>query len=687
VLRSRSAVVLSPVDPETLAGTVDDRQRAYLARNPVSALLIVPMRSRGRVVGTLWLTRAAGAPPLHRDDQIVLQEVGDRAAMHLDKARAFEAERKARRAAEAAADRTARLQMVTAELASANSSHDVSTVLMKHGRAAVGAVAAMLYQVDRERNAAVLARADGYDADKTALFAHVPLDADLPLCEAFRTGRALFFGSFDEMCERYPSLRGQQPRITRAAALVPLSIEGRVFGGVVFSFGEDRAIPRAEQFFLEGLVHQCALAFERARLAEAEHRARENAAFLAEASRLLTSTLDSETILHRLAELSVPRLGDWCAIEMQEGETTRQIAVFHRDPDKLGRAHELRRRLPPDPTGPRGVLQVMRSGVPELYRDFNEEMVQRSSTDEEVRALLRSFGLRSAMLVPLVIKGQVVGALTYAWAETDRRYGQGDLELAREVADRAALAVENARLYQEIKTAVQVRDDFLAVAGHELRTPLSALLMQVQSVERLVRKNPGTARLADRLHRAAESGLKLDRLVGQLLDVSRITGGRLRLEPEAVELGELVAEIVARFAEASSLAGCEVRFEWAANVRGQWDRMRVDQVVSNLLSNAFKYGRGKPVEVEVRCDDGMASVRVTDHGIGIDEKQQARIFDRFERAVASRDFGGLGLGLWIARQIVEASGGSIAVDSRPNEGATFLVRLPAGRAGEGGKAA
>jgi len=243
-------------------------------------------------------------------------------------------------------------------------------------------------------------------------------------------------------------------------------------------------------------------------------------------------------------------------------------------------------------------------------------------------------------------------------------------------------AEENARrLDQEqaaraaAEEAVAIRDDFVAMAGHELRTPLATLLMQLQSVQRLVRKDP-TANISERLAKAERSGLRLEKLISQLLDMSRIAAGRLSLEPEPFNLADLLKEVVTRFAEASVAANSPIAVYAEAAVNGVWDRERIDQIITNLVSNAVKYGRGKPIEVGLSVESGRAVLTVTDHGIGIDTTHQEKIFQRFERAVAAREFGGIGLGLWITRQIIEATGGTIEVNSAPACGATFHVRLP-----------
>ncbi len=230
-----------------------------------------------------------------------------------------------------------------------------------------------------------------------------------------------------------------------------------------------------------------------------------------------------------------------------------------------------------------------------------------------------------------------------------------------------------ARRLREAQLAIQLRDEFLAIAGHELRTPLSALLLQVQGLARSTRVED--VKVKERLEKAAASGMRLERLIGQMLDVSRMTAGRLRLDPEPTRLDALIREVVDRFAELAADSNSPVTLRLDP-VSGVWDRSRMEQVIINLLSNALKYGRGKPIEIEARSDGSDAMVRVTDHGIGIAAEDQKKIFERFERARDTREYGGFGLGLWIARSIVESSGGRIAVESEPGKGATFTVHLP-----------
>jgi PAS domain S-box-containing protein len=400
---------------------------------------------------------------------------------------------------------------------------------------------------------------------------------------------------------------------------------------------------------------------------------------LADAANLLASSLDYGATVSKVAALLVPRLADWCGVDILEDDRLRSVAVAHVDPAKVALARELQQRFPPDPNLPRGVYEVIRTGRSELYPEITDELLDAGTPDPEQRKILRELGLKSALCVPLASFGKPFGALTLIAAESGRRYDEADLAGAEELARRVALAIENARLFREVQQAVRVRDDFLSIAGHELKTPLTALMLQLQGLQRLARRGGAALddkRLIDRLGKSAQFADRLEELVRELLDVSRITAGRLQLERREQDLAAIVRSVAERSGDALSEAKCSLTVDAPKPVTGLWDRLRLDQVVTNLLSNAIKYGRGQPILIRVEARRGTALLIVQDRGIGIEPDQQARIFDRFERAVSEHHYGGFGLGLWIVRQIVEGHGGTVQLDSKPGEGATFTVELP-----------
>jgi PAS domain S-box-containing protein len=249
----------------------------------------------------------------------------------------------------------------------------------------------------------------------------------------------------------------------------------------------------------------------------------------------------------------------------------------------------------------------------------------------------------------------------------------------RDVTERLQIERERGRLVRELEEAISARDDFLSIASHELRTPLTPIRLSVQSLKR---KGQSLAAvipkgLATQLETMDRQVGRLDTLINELLDVSRITVGRLDLEISEFDVTALVREVVGRFQQELDWGHHTVTLDLGGPAIGRWDRLRLDQVVSNLLSNAMKYG-GERKLIEIAISTGPAGVEVSvrDHGVGISPEDQDRIFERFERLISVRHFGGFGLGLWIVRQIVEAHGGRVRVQSAPGEGSTFTVEVP-----------
>lgn len=235
------------------------------------------------------------------------------------------------------------------------------------------------------------------------------------------------------------------------------------------------------------------------------------------------------------------------------------------------------------------------------------------------------------------------------------------------------------RAHESAKEAIRLRDEFLSIASHELRTPLATLSLQLDGLLRLLGQENGNGAPSRELAKARgarKQATRLEKLIGDLLDVSRITGGRLALEPEEVDLDALVRDVVDRLGDDLERAGSRIDLASKGPIVGRWDRLRLEQVVTNLLANAVKYGLGKPIRVSVEQDADRVQVSVQDFGIGISCEDQSRIFDRFERAASLHHYGGFGLGLWITQQIIDAMDGRIRVESEPNHGSTFTVELP-----------
>lgn len=301
--------------------------------------------------------------------------------------------------------------------------------------------------------------------------------------------------------------------------------------------------------------------------------------------------------------------------------------------------------------------------------DFCLERTQRLERHDFEYRVLASDGrlvwLRDIVTV-VVEAGQPVKLRGIMVDITARREAQA--ECARLLASE-----KTARVHAE--EAVRLRDEFLSIAAHELYTPLTSLQLSVHALGTSGGGGSPAARERNTLRIARQSD-RLARLIGALLDVSRLQSGGLRLQLEDVDLVAVVTDVAAQFADDLDRARCDLSLELTAPARGRWDRILVEQIVTNLLGNALKFGAGKPIEVCVATAGDIVRLVVRDHGIGIPPDRLPHIFDRFERAVSARAYGGLGLGLYIVRGIVDALGGAVRVVSAPTDGATFTVELP-----------
>jgi signal transduction histidine kinase len=241
-----------------------------------------------------------------------------------------------------------------------------------------------------------------------------------------------------------------------------------------------------------------------------------------------------------------------------------------------------------------------------------------------------------------------------------------------------AAVAERARAQADAAEALRAREDFIAVASHELRTPLTSLLLLLASLQRALRgdRELDEAKLAERIQRAARQADRLKALVINLLDLKRMESGALALRREEFDLRDAVREVTDRMNDVAASAQTEIDVHADVPVSGSWDRIYVEQALTNLLANAIKYGNGKPIMIDVVVTPSSAQVAVTDHGIGISASDSARLFEPFQRSDATRAYGGLGLGLHIANEVAVAHGGTINVKSEPGHGSTFTLELP-----------
>ncbi|MGI8689273.1 MAG: ATP-binding protein [Thermomicrobiales bacterium] len=590
------------------------------------------------------------------------------------------------------------------------------------------------------------------------------------------------FGLFDENGQPFPVADLPAQRVFGGMPAAETVLRTRVRGSHDERWSMVNATPVLDA---EGTVQFAVSVF---RDLTEQRRAEITSRFLADASATLAESLDYETTLQRVARLAVPRVADWCSVEIADADGMPQfLALAHVDPEKIALAHEHRRRYPADPDAPYGAAAAIRTGQSQLLHEIPDASLVAGAQDADHLAMLRALGLASSMLVPLIARGRVLGTITFVSSSHEWLYGPDDLAFAEELGRRAAIAIDNARLYRDAQAAearfrslfehvpdtilladaegryrdanpaatlllgydrdellllsvpdvvaaergwteaeyktftqtglwrgelhlrrkdgalvpVEVRatavdlptgnvfisvardiserraheqqqQDFLAIVAHDLRTPLTALKGYASLMQR--RKAYNERSMAVMVAQAE----RLDRLVNDVLEVSRLDAHRLELHKSEVELTHMVRQCVD---EAEDVAERHrVRVELPDRpIIGWWDSDRICQVIQNLVSNAIKYSP-EDDEVVVRVEDcgDQARASVSDRGIGIPAEALPRLFDRFYRAenVQAGSIKGLGLGLYIAKSLVEAHGGTMTVESTLGKGSTFILTLP-----------
>lgn len=413
-------------------------------------------------------------------------------------------------------------------------------------------------------------------------------------------------------------------------------------------------------------------------LLEERRRREEASGFMAEASKLLAGSLALDQTLAAATRLAVPRLADWVAIDVWEGDRIKRMGVAHVDPEKVRIAEELWARLPPRLDDPGGVGRVIRTGEPEEHV-LTEEMLDLGVPDPIARDLLRRLGLASSLVLPLRGGERILGAITLVMAESGRRLTGAERAIAEELASRVAVAIENALAYQAVQESSRLKDEFLATVSHELRTPLTAIL----GWSHLLRTR-GAIELPKALDVIERNAKAQARLIEDVIDLTTIASGRLSLELQPQSLASVLAAAVDAARPASDAKDLRVSLDVRGDPRVDADPTRLQQIFANVLSNAIKYTpEGGAIDVEASSDGRHCEVVVRDTGRGIRADFLPYVFERFRRQdpPASRREGGLGLGLSIVRHLVELHGGEVTAESEgEGKGATFRIRLPSASA-------
>ena len=664
-----------------------DRAAAYVDEG-IRSILSVPLGGDGPTTAALVLYYRSP----HRFNDVEIETsraLGNMAAAALTTAELYDEQRRTR-------EQTALLAQASAALAD---SLDFETTLNTVARLAVPGIgdSCAIHLIDEDDRIRLVA-AVHVDPLKTQAMQTLADPANATTARSWirtiRDGTPTLLAEIDEAVIA-GSLQGD-PLLLRAfdevqftsQISVPLVARGRTIGGITFTLGPgERRYDAADVRLAEDLAQRAAIAVDNARLYRAAQEGEMAAAigqsrarFLADVGETLASSLDYETTLKTVADLAVPDVADWCTVDiLDDAGALQRLAVAHIDPAKLHLAERLQAKYPEPRDAMGGVRQVIRTGLPTMMANIPDSLLATAARDAEHLQLLREIGLTSYICVPLLMRGRAFGALTFVSAESGRAYGDADLRFAQDVASRAALAVENARAYQQANEANRLKDQFLGTLSHELRTPLNAILGYARMLRRgIFSDSAKQARAIEILERNAQS---LAQIVEDVLDVSRIISGKLQLNIQQVDLAAVIDDAAATVVPAAEARG--VRLDVAADrgiPRVPGDAERLQQVIWNLLANAVKFTpQGGTVCVRLEHGNGHARVIVSDTGRGIAPGFLPHLFERFRQADSrfSREHGGLGLGLAIAHEIVQSHGGSIqAASGGEGKGATFTVTLP-----------
>jgi signal transduction histidine kinase/putative methionine-R-sulfoxide reductase with GAF domain len=458
---------------------------------------------------------------------------------------------------------------------------------------------------------------------------------------------------------------------------VPMARDGQVVGVAhmgsltAFEFSDE------DKLLFRTMVSRATSGVVKAQLLADLHRTEAAQRFLADASKQFAESLDYETTLAKIARLAVPAIADWCVVDLLNDGMIQRVALAHRDPDKEHQVQELDTRYPFDPSAMSSVPRVIQTGRCDWKPEMSGQDLTNAARGPGHEALLQELGTKSYIIAPIAVRDRVFGAISLVTGESRRRYSEADVMLAEELGRCAATAIENARLYAEAQRAVAARDQVLAIVSHDLRNQLGVIGMGADLLARKTDAAGTGGDLTKPIETIRRTTSTMQHLLDDLLDMASIEAGRLSFEPNIIDIGAVLEEACQGHDVYARAKGLRLTLERPSeSVAVRADRNRILQVLANLLGNAIKFShREGRIVLAAAIGDTDVTVSVSDTGPGIPSEDLQNIFEPYK--TGRRDGqSGTGLGLYIARGIVQRHGGRIWVESEPGKGSTFFFTLP-----------
>lgn len=473
-----------------------------------------------------------------------------------------------------------------------------------------------------------------------------------------------------------------------------LSSDGKVLGTFAMYFRKVRVPNEFERSLVQEMTTATTFAIEYMRLVsdvnkhlQNEKRHLKEISLIAKTSKEVLNSMEFMEVLKKIPEYIVDGFADLCYIALAD-ENRKLFAFTIAAKDEVKEFLHAFENYKTNPNAPHGLPLAIREGRPILYSHIKDEDLDLSkiewpklgTNDPSYVETVRRLGLKSYMAIPMIVRGNPLGGIIVASFKEGRHYTEHDLKLMDEIGRICAVAIDNALWFKDAKRAIQNREDFIAIASHELRTPLTSLQIRIDFLLRELEKVEFSGDVKDKMDSVIK-GIKPDvkkfaKLIDNLLDVSKFRAHKIALTFEKVNISNIVTDEVHRVQNQFADKGIPLEIDIQGDVFGTIDSIRIQQVITNLLTNALKFGNNKPVKIIMTSEQGRVKIQIKDQGIGIPPHELERIFKPFERAVSKSHFGGLGLGLYICKQIVEAHGGSISVQSKLNEGTVFNLEFP-----------